>query len=224
MKLSIMDISGFISNLAIGLPGFLMAIVFHEAAHAWMATRFGDNTARSLGRLSLNPAVHYDPVGTVIFPLIGALMGGIMFGWAKPVPVDPRQFKNVKAGIFWVSFAGPLANIILAIICAFGFAIMVTQVPQDFVFHAQFTEMLRLAVMINIVIAVFNLIPFPPLDGSKMVSTFLDYNAARKYEELQRYSFLFIFVLWFTPILHYVMTPALIAGTGLVNVFIRLLA
>ena len=224
MKLSIMDISGFISNLAIGLPGFLMAIVFHEAAHAWMAMRFGDYTARSLGRLSLNPAVHYDPVGTVIFPLIGALMGGIMFGWAKPVPVDPRQFKNVKAGIFWVSFAGPLANIILAIICAFGFALMVTQVPQDFLFHSQFTEMLRLAVMINIVIAVFNLIPFPPLDGSKMVSTFLDYNAARKYEELQRYSFLFIFVLWFTPILRIVMTPALVAGNGLVNVFIRLLA
>lgn len=189
-----------------------------------MAMRFGDYTARSLGRLSLNPAVHYDPVGTVIFPLIGALMGGIMFGWAKPVPVDPRQFKNVKAGIFWVSFAGPLANIILAIICAFGFALMVTQVPQDFLFHSQFTEMLRLAVMINIVIAVFNLIPFPPLDGSKMVSTFLDYNAARKYEELQRYSFLFIFVLWFTPILRIVMTPALVAGNGLVNVFIRLLA
>ncbi len=219
-----MDISAFISRLAIGLPGFLLAIVFHEAAHAWMATRFGDNTARSMGRLSLNPAVHYDPIGTVVFPLIGALMGGVMFGWAKPVPVDPRQFKKVKAGIFWVSFAGPLANIALAIICALGFAIFVTQVPNDFVFYSQFTEMLRIAVMINIVIAVFNLIPFPPLDGSKMVSTFLDYNAARKYEELQRYSFLFIFILWFTPILGYLMMPAIMAGNGLVNVFIRLLA
>ena len=211
-------------RLAIGLPGFLLAIVFHEAAHAWMATRFGDQTAKSLGRLSLNPAVHYDPIGTVIFPLIGALMGGVMFGWAKPVPVDPRQFKNVKQGIFWVSFAGPLANILLAIICAFGYAIMVTQVPQDFVFFTQFVEMLRIAVMINIVIAVFNLIPFPPLDGSKMVSTFLDYNAARKYEELQRYSFVIILILWFTPILGYLMMPAIMAGTGLVNVFIRLLA
>ncbi len=224
MKLVMMDISAFIARLAIGLPGFLLAIVFHEAAHAWMATRFGDQTARSMGRLSLNPAVHYDLVGTVIFPLIGALMGGVMFGWAKPVPVDPRQFKNVKSGIFWVSFAGPLANILLAVICAFGFALMVTHVPQDFALHSQFTEMLRIAVMINIVIAVFNLIPFPPLDGSKMVSTLLDYNAARKYEELQRYSFLFIFVLWFTPILGYLMMPALMAGTGLVNVFIRLLA
>lgn len=223
MKLG-MDLTGFISRLAIGLPGFLLAIVFHEAAHAWMASRFGDNTARSMGRLSLNPAVHYDLIGTVIFPLIGALMGGVMFGWAKPVPVDPRQFKNMKSGIFWVSFAGPLANIVLAIVSAALFALLITKVPQDFIFHAQFAEMLRISVMINIVIAVFNLIPFPPLDGSKMVSTFLDYNAARKYEELQRYSFLFIFILWFTPILSYLMMPALMAGHSLVNVFINLLA
>ena len=102
-----------IYNLAISLPAFLFAIVFHEWAHARMALYFGDNTAKMAGRLTFDPISHADLMGTVIFPLVGALMGGVIFGWAKPVPVDPRRFTKVKSGIFWVSFAGPLANIIL---------------------------------------------------------------------------------------------------------------
>lgn len=219
-----MDILQIIHHISISLPGFLLAIVCHEASHAWMANRFGDPTAKQMGRLSLNPMVHYDLVGTVIFPLIGAFLGGAMFGWAKPVPVDSRRFKNIRSGIFWVSFAGPLANLILMIVSAFCFAFLQTKVSLDFSYHGVFSEMLRQSIWINVLLAVFNLLPFPPLDGSKMVSSFLDYNAARKFEELQRFSFVFIIILMMTNILQYIMMPAIFMSNVLVNIFINLLA
>jgi Zn-dependent protease len=213
-----------ILRVATMMPGFLLGIVCHEAAHAYAAMRFGDSTAKNQGRLSLNPAVHYDPIGTVLFPLIGAAIGGVMFGWAKPVPVDARYFKNIRQGIFWVSFAGPIANIVLAIVSAFFLAVMIVMVPQDLYLYDSFFMMLRWSVMINIILAVFNLIPFPPLDGSKMVSTFLDYEQARKYEELQRFSFLFIIILIMTPIFSYIISPALAVGQWGITLFIRLLS
>lgn len=213
-----------IYRIAISLPAFLLAIVCHEASHAWMAKQFGDTTGEQLGRLSLNPAVHYDLIGTVIFPIIGAALGGMMFGWAKPVPVDTRRFKNVRSGMFWVSFAGPLANIILMVLSAVLLALVITKISPDFSYYKILTDMLKSAVTINVLLAVFNLIPFPPLDGSKMVTAVLDYNAARKFEDLQRYSFVFLIILIATPVLSWIMTPALMASNIIVNVFIRLFA
>lgn len=213
-----------IYRIAISLPAFLLAIVCHEAAHAWMADRHGDATGRMLGRLSLNPAVHYDPIGTVLFPLIGLMMGGMMFGWAKPVPVDSRKFRNVRSGLFWVSFAGPLANIVLMLLSAMALALLVTKVSPEFSYYKVFQDMLSTAVTINVLLAVFNLIPFPPLDGSKMVSALLDYTMARKFEELQRYSFVFLLLIIFTPVISWIMTPALLASNVLVNIFINIFA
>ncbi len=214
----------FVYNVAINLPAFLLAIVFHEWAHARVALWFGDDTAYRDGRLTFNPAVHADPIGTLVFPLIGAAMGGIMFGWARPVPVDPRRFKNHRSGVFWVSFAGPGANILLSVVSALAFAAVVTMMPQTSEYYRLAYDMTRNSILMNLVLAVFNLIPFPPLDGSKMVTSFLDYNQARKYEELQRYSFVFLLVLWFTNIFSYLLYPAIWFGEKMMNMFITMLS
>ena len=194
-------------RLATSLPIFLLAIVFHEYAHAWMAKRFGDPTAEREGRLTFNPAAHLDPLGTIFFPLLSVFIGGVMFGWARPVPIDLRYFKNVRSGIFWVSFAGPLANLVLAVLCAFGLVFIDTQVSQVSGVSDPLRMMFQQGLRINLILAVFNLIPFPPLDGSKMVSSFLDYEKARKFEELGRYSFIFIILLWTTNFFSYLLIP-----------------
>ncbi|RZF22071.1 MULTISPECIES: site-2 protease family protein [unclassified Halobacteriovorax] len=219
-----MDLMQIINKLTLALPGFLLAISFHEFGHGWMAKRYGDDTADRLGRLTLNPAPHIDLVGTVIFPLVAIFAGWIPFGWAKPVPVDVRRFKNIKSGLFWVSFAGPGANLLLMVFSALLFGMVYAYVPATFSLKSQFIQMLEYSVMINVVLAVFNLIPFPPLDGSKMVAAYLDYNTARKYEELQRFSFVFILVLWFTPILGYVIRPVMGLGLILMNGFAAILS
>ncbi len=145
-----------------------------------------------------------------------------MFGWAKPVPVDSRKFRNVRSGLFWVSFAGPLANIILMLLSAILLALVLTKVSVEFSYFNIIRDMLSTAVTINVLLAVFNLIPFPPLDGSKMVSAVLDYNSARKFEELQRYSFVFLLVILFTPVISWIMAPAIFASNVLVNIFVHL--
>ncbi len=213
-----------IFNIAVNLPGFLIAIVCHEWAHAYVSYRFGDNTAKSAGRLSFNPLVHIDPFGTIVMPLIGAISGWMMFGWAKPVPIDPRKYKNSRKGIFWVSFAGPGMNILLAVSFAIVLGMVVTKLSTEFYFYMPLIEILKSAVVINLILAVFNLIPFPPLDGSRMVSAFLSYDAARKYEGLQRYTLIFILVLWFTPILRFILSPALAFGNGLIYYFVQFFA
>ncbi|MFG1482984.1 site-2 protease family protein [Halobacteriovorax sp. RZ-2] len=219
-----MDLMRIINTLTLALPGFLLAISFHEFGHAWMARRYGDDTAERIGRLTLNPIPHVDLVGTVIFPMVGIMLGGVPFGWAKPVPVDVRRFKNMKSGIFWVSFAGPGANLILMVLSALFFGMVYAYVPSTFSLKTQFMDMLQYSVFINILLAVFNLIPFPPLDGSKMVAAYLDYNSARKYEELQRFSFIFILILWFTPIFGYMIRPVMSLGMVLMNTFAGILS
>lgn len=213
-----------ISRIALSIPGFLLGVVCHEAAHAYMALKFGDDTGERLGRLSFNPVVHADPVGTVVLPLVFTLLGGVTFGYAKPVPVQPSRFRNIKWGVFWVSFAGPLANILLCILSAFFFALITLYVPGSFGLKLPFIEMLRYSIYINVVLAVFNLIPLPPLDGGQMLQTFLSYENARKFAELQRYTFLFFIILMITGALGYVIAPALGMAQFVLNFFMALLS
>ncbi len=200
-------------NIAQSLPGFLLAIVVHEAAHAWMANKFGDPTAKNQGRLTLNPAAHYDPLGTIFFPLLAAFTNFAMIGWAKPVPIEVRNFRNMRKGIFWVSFAGPLSNLILGTLSALILAIIATKVSSDWGYYRISIQMLRFSVFINFILAFFNLIPLPPLDGSKMVSSFLKGHALRKYEDFARFTpiiFIATMALSFMGIhtLGYILMPA----------------
>ncbi|MCB9094268.1 MAG: site-2 protease family protein [Halobacteriovoraceae bacterium] len=223
-----MDLQQLIYTIAQCLPGFLLAIVLHEAAHAYVAMKFGDDTAERIGRLSLNPAVHFDMMGTVIFPLISLSLGGIVFGWAKPVPIDSRNFKNYRKGLFWVSFAGPLSNFILGTISAFLYAVVFTNMSVDSVYMQHFLKMLEYSVLINFILGGFNLIPLPPLDGSKMVASFLKHNALRKYEEIAAYTpyiFLGLIALSFMGIhiLGYILMPVYYSGEILKRIFISML-
>lgn len=218
LLLRVMDLGAIIYRTALSMPGFLLAIVFHEAAHAYAAKRFGDNTAERLGRLTLNPMAHIDMFGTVIFPLIGTILGGFIIGWAKPVPVDATQFKKVRSGIFWVSFAGPLSNIFLGIICALIFALL-TNLAGVNSFVIPLMEIFNYAVIINFILAVFNLIPLPPLDGSKMLSTFLNYKQLQAYEVVNQYSFLIFLLLMFSGALSYIIYPAQVFGQYLIFFF-----
>lgn len=183
-----MDMQRILFTIAQSAPGFLMAIVFHEWAHGYVAKRFGDNTAEREGRLTFNPAAHVDPMGTIVFPLVGVILGWAVIGWARPVPVNTRNFKNMRKGMFWVSFAGPGANIILGTLSAFLYAFIATQVEQSFSYYAVILQMLSYSIFINFLLAFFNLIPLPPLDGSKMVASFLQGEALRKYEGLARFT------------------------------------
>lgn len=223
-----MDIQKILFTIAQSLPGFLLAIVAHEWAHGYMAKRFGDNTAEKSGRLTLNPAAHIDPMGTIFFPLLGVIFGWAVIGWAKPVPVDVRNFKNYRKGIFWVSFAGPLINFIIGIFSCLFYAIVAIKVPQNFPYYSVILQMLSYSIFINFLLGVFNLIPLPPLDGSRMVASFLKGEALRKYEELARYTpmiFLVIIGLSFMGIstLGRVLAPATMIGQQLTMYFLQLL-
>lgn len=220
--------SSILFNIAQSLPGFLLAIVVHEAAHAWMANKFGDATAKNQGRLTLNPAAHYDPFGTILFPLIAAATNFAMIGWARPVPVEVRNFKNLRSGIFWVSFAGPLSNLILGTLSALILAIIATKVSSEWGYYSIVLRMLRYSVFINFILAFFNLIPLPPLDGSKMVSSFLKGPALYKYEGLARFTpmiFIIVMLLSFMGIhtLGYLLMPAQVIANYLMFSFISLL-
>src|SRR5215204_1709605 len=177
------DIANLVSHLVIFMVVLLMAISAHEAAHAWMSHKFGDDTAYLLGRVTLNPVSHTDPIGTLLIPAIAFIFGAIggalgsipLIGWGKPTPVNPRKWTNYKTANVMVSIAGILANLILAVI---GFAVFKTLLETGTITPLNFDTglmkplvmLLQYMIMLNVSLAVFNLLPFPPLDGSKVLS------------------------------------------------------
>lgn len=224
-----MDMQKIIFMIAQCAPGFLLAITFHEYAHARVAKMFGDDTAEREGRMSLNPLVHIDPMGTIVFPLVLVAMNWGAFGWAKPVPVVPRNFTDMRRGVFWVSFAGPLSNFILGTGSALAYAIFVVYVPQTFSLYVPISKMIAFSITINFILGAFNMIPFPPLDGSRVLATYLNGETLRKYENLGQYTnhvFLGLIVLSFMGIqtLSYVIMPFVYFGNIAANFFIMILS
>lgn len=190
----------------------IFSVIIHEVSHGYAALALGDPTAKNLGRLTLNPIPHLDLWGSIIIPALLALSSvGVVFGWAKPVPYNPYNLKNQRWGEAMVAGAGPLSNIVIAII--FGLLLRVG------VFPAELAGIASMVVLINIVLAIFNLVPIPPLDGSKILFSILPYRYQYIRESLERYGFflviLFIFFLWrlVAPIIFYLFN--LITGGGL---------
>jgi Zn-dependent protease len=190
------------------IPAFAILIAslsFHEAAHAWAADRLGDSTARQLGRLTLNPIAHIDLIGTVIFPLVGMLSGLPLIGWAKPVPVDTRNLAAPRRDFALVALAGPVSNIVLAL--GFGLALkaMGGLVPAGGT--TLVTQMLALAVFLNVLLAVFNMLPVPPLDGGNVLAGIVPEQVARVIDGLRPYGFFLLYALLLLGVLDLFVWP-----------------
>ena len=196
----------------------LLAISAHEAAHAWMSDKFGDDTARLLGRVTLNPVAHTDPIGTLLIPIVNFLIavggGGRFFliGWGKPTPVNPLRWRNKDLANVMVSIAGILANILIAIIAFTVIKVLlvsglINDIPESML--EPVILFLDNMLTMNISLAVFNLLPFPPLDGSKVLETFLPPSMQPLYEMLEQYGFVILMVLMYMGVFSAIIRPIL---------------
>lgn len=222
-----------IGDIILGMVAFLFSLTFHEFAHAWTTERFGDDTGRYQGRISLDPRAHLDLWGSIIFPLIGFVTGGFMFGWAKPVEVNPNRWKNKVLANIAVSGAGPLSNLIIAVVSvvilklmAVGGLISVGEAKVLFStgnwvgnpdlllgLIEPILRLLRMLIIINILLAVFNMLPIPPLDGSHILSSILSVTNPKlmeAYESLRPYGFIILLIAGITGLLGLVSSPMML--------------
>lgn len=200
-----------LTEILIVLVVLISSLSVHEAAHAYAASLLGDPTARQLGRLSLNPAVHVDPIGTLVFPLIAFMTGVPLIGWAKPVPVDPRYLKHPKRDFALVAAAGPASNLVMAAIGAVAlFVVRSSAGPGDIVGGALTGPLLPFVLTftyVNVLLAVFNMIPVPPLDGGNVLLGVLPHAPARIIEHLRPYGILILYALMLTGVLSTLLGP-----------------
>jgi len=216
-----MDYVELIRNLTGFFVILLFSLCFHEVAHGWMAKLRGDNTAQMMGRLTMNPLVHMDLQGTVILPILTIVMTSMgahmpFFGWAKPVPVNPRNLKNPKSDMMWVALAGPLSNIFLALVGTF-LLVMVTLTMMTSVYFRGLTALLGQFIITNLFLAFFNLIPLHPLDGGKILARFLPNEVNYKLEQNEHVSSLILLVLLIAGGLQWLSIPVFHAYQILIN-------
>jgi Zn-dependent protease len=210
--------------LALGLTQYvvlLFSLSFHESAHAWTALRQGDATAASLGRISLNPLVHIDLIGTVVLPIVMIFTGVPLLGWAKPTPVNPRLFKNLRAGQIIVSGAGPVSNLLLALVFTAGLFVAVRVLPGPLQ-QQPIVQVLSLGIQLNVLLAIFNLVPLPPLDGSHVVEWALPNGVGHRYMAAVRpYGGLILLALVMSGALFTVLRPVLELVLGFLYALVR---
>ena len=191
------------ARLLVGFLVLLVSLTFHEAAHAWSADRLGDPTARMLGRVSLNPAVHIDPIGTIVFPLIAMVTGIPIIGWAKPVPVNTVNLReHWKRKYMLIAAAGPISNLMLAAGAAIVVRILGFESAAGWIF-----QFLLFMVVINVLLAVFNMVPVPPLDGGNVLAGLLHGRAYEIFDSIRPYGFLILYGLLLSGLLFRVVAP-----------------
>jgi len=202
-------------EIVIQIVVLLFAVSFHESAHGYVAMKCGDNTARDLGRITMNPLKHLDPIGSLLFPAMLAFSGLPVFGWARPVPVSLRGVPNPRRANLLVSAAGPLSNLLLALVFGAGFALIKgVEIPSKASPLYPLSLILGLSVLVNVSLAIFNLLPIPPLDGFGVVESLVPPSGIRAVIFLRRYGFVILVILMFSGALGFIMRPVQILVVG----------
>ena len=215
-----MDYLDVAVRFAVFFVPLLFSLCFHEYAHGWVAKLRGDRTAEMMGRLTMNPIAHMDMIGTVLLPALSILTNSsLFFGWAKPVPVNPRNLKNPLTDMFWVALAGPLSNIILAIIGSLGLVILGLSF-STLTYFAGMKTLLQQFILTNLFLAFFNLIPLHPLDGGKILARFLPHSVNQKLEENEHMTGILLMVLMLMGALRLLAVPVMFTYETLISIAI----
>jgi len=211
-----------VGNLIIWFIVLLFSLSFHEAAHAWTSYRFGDDTGKLQGRITLNPIAHIDPIGTILFPLLSSIGGLPLLGWAKPVQTNPLLWRDKTKANIWVSAAGPLSNFILAVIAFIiikallmsgilylngGYYTLVMAGPDQPAFMTPLAVLLSVMLLLNVLLGVFNFIPVPPLDGSHILEEMLPRSMAEAYYQIRPFGFILLYLLMFLGVFTAIFVP-----------------